>query len=132
MPRTLTDDQKDDFYALVLNVDEGAETVTYYPVAGEPRQIVVRIRKHSSAASGQAVDRDLEEITVHVGKDEANAKGGVSAPSRGSNAADSILRSGDAAVGKYSWTGMVVQETPFAWILSFERKRPRIVGTRGA
>lgn len=78
MANTLKDDMKADFAALMLNTDEFAETVTFYPANGDAsRQIVMHVSRVQNAEDGVYVQSDSDTLIVRALKDSSHAKGGI-------------------------------------------------------
>jgi hypothetical protein len=116
--------RKENFYNVILNCDQFAETVTYKRPGASDAQIVCVVRD----APEDLAERQLEEIReqkilVRIGRDPAEAKGGIQEP-----------RIGDAIVRQcfpdwtYSFQGRTTEVTPHSFTLEFARRIPDRVG----
>ena len=128
MGSTLKDDLATDFENVFLNENEFSEWVTYYPVSGPSRRILVNVTKPKADVNDQGdIEARDESISVECRKTETGTKGGVTSPVRDGSRADTLVRGSET--DRYAYTGTVESETPHSWRLLFRRLRPTRVGT---
>jgi len=118
---TLREQAAVNFYATVLNAEHFAEWVTYVPASGPARAIVAKIEVTDSLSVGGPGAEQVEELTVSLGRLEANAKGGVDRPIVG----EQLIR---ADGRRYGYTGRVLNQTAYSCQLHFARRVDDQVG----
>jgi len=106
------------------NTDHFAETATVRPPSGSERSVVVSILYNRDDDVYEDVnEREDEELTVQVAKDESCARGGIATPEIGY----SLLRASDAPDAPWSFH-RVSKDLDHSWILIFRRRRPTRYG----
>ena len=110
---TLKDLIASDRDAVLLNSDEFAETVTYYPTGGSPRNVVAVVQERGVYTESSDEAKFQRFIAAFVGRDPTNAtKGGIDEPRLG----DYIKRSDGS---KYGFTGDIENIHDSSWWLTF-------------
>lgn len=114
------DQRKTYFLAVTLDTDNFAELVTVTPPGGAPREITAKVTQYVNPRTGMEAGDDRDCLRVVVGRDEADAKGGISVPVLGYQ----LHRASDPAEWNYAWTGQVFFSSTYHWELLFERIKP--------
>ena len=131
MGNTLKDDMKADAASNFLNVNDFAEPVTFYPADGSAaRPIDVNIKYRQESEDVGPVNFDTERIEVFILKDESHASGGLATPVRQGTVADTLVRAGDTLTENFAFTGKILSESAYAWMLEFVRPKPVRIGTQ--
>ncbi len=134
MANTLLDDMASDFADVMLNTNEFAETVTFYPAGGgASRSIVMHVNRTQSAEDGIHLRSDNDNMIVDVLKDSSNAKGGIlfeeiKSGSRPTLVRDSDFNGAQPVPGRFVFSGDILGETPHSWKLRFIRQKPYRTG----
>jgi hypothetical protein len=122
---SLKQSRKDNFYAVILNTDHFAETITLIR-PGEINRDLVAVVQHEEDREASAVGEDrVEKLRVRCGNDETfPVKSGIADPRIG----DSLLRENDPR--PFSFQGRIYDTTPHSWALEFTRRVPEQVGAK--
>jgi hypothetical protein len=108
---------------VLLNVNRGAEVVTFTPAGGTPRQITAlwMDEEHPGLAPGGGGEEDRQLGWLVVARDESCAKGGIATIAQG----DSMVRAGDDPdTAAWSFQNRIRHAMPESWELCFGRNRP--------
>lgn len=132
MVRTLADQMSTDIYSVLLNTDDGAETITFYPASdGVAREIVALVTPKTEVQDNDVAAYEDEVVTVVVGNDEDHAKGGIAIPAYDGNKAinnDAFKRATDDYEDpRFVFTGESEQMTG-GWKLTFSRPKSNLYG----
>ena len=131
MATTLKDDIASDLCNVLLNTDEFAETVTFYPGGGgSSRRIVALLTHHQQSEDNSDIEYINDRISVTVSNDPTHAKGGIATPSFGTAPidVDCLSRDGEPEDLRYAFTGNG-RKIAGGWILDYERPRALAFGT---
>jgi len=109
----------DDFSQVILNTNELAETVTYYPKHGAERSVVGVVQEMSRLNGQEFGTQNTEEIWITVNRDPESSNGGIDLPQAG----DGLRRASSVDVGQrmFAYTGMIEDVNPGSWCLQFAR-----------
>ena len=113
-----------DVHNVLLEADDFAETVTYYPAGGgASRSVVAIVEELGSIVDENTGIASRENISVTVSRDvdavadDGTTLNGIDDPKLG----DGLVRSGDDASKGYSYTGDKENVDDAAWQLIFTR-----------
>ncbi len=130
---TLADLIASDLYDTLLNADEGAEWITYYPGDGsDSRRVLALVKEQSAIEATEVLDVEMETLSIVVGSDEDHAKGGVTQPVRDPvtvSQTDTLLRDLDTDTRVFQFTGEAKRMNG-GWIMQFQRPRKTAYGRR--
>jgi len=121
---TLREQIESDVANVLMEGNDFAEAVTYYPAGGgASRTVYAIVEEVGTMASDDSGLAGTETIHVTVSRDadatdaDGNVKNGIDDPQLG----DGLRRPGDAADKGYSYTGEKSDVDDYAWSLIFVR-----------